>query len=962
MNDDNGDTRSGETRPGDNADDEFGIEPLEGSGAASRPLDMPRKADLTGSDQARRARPVRPAPEIEQTKKPAAAPRIPAARGILGALARPTSQAHPLPRARAGSEPRPVTGARPTDEPEPRSARPASPHPLARLRLGESGAGRPKIGLPGFGGLGRRPPGDGAGTPRRPGVGLPRLALPSLRIVFGLTGVVATVAVVASLLMTLPNNPAAPASTGSVYHITWRSATKPPDIKFDFGPYFTSFGDRLLMLGTKGSTTTSATTTVWSSDDGSTWSQVSGADAFEISGRRFAAQGLSDDGNGGLVVVGNSFGSSPTDVAATAWRSRDGKTWVPAQVDSGAGQEMIGGATTNSEAVVTAGNGVVWFSPDGQRWTASVLPGAQNYIPRAVGSWDGGFAIVELWNGDGPRRSAVWYSATGRDWSQGATLDGFDARGIAGLGGRIVAVGSDTGATAEGLAVSWTSTDGKTWVKATAPSEQPQTAMDGVTAVDGSFVAVGSADKNLTGTATQGTQPGLSVWASDDGMSWQPISSASLPLAHGRMAAVAGRVVVVGTTSAGQGVLAGDVTLGPARTPTPGPSAPVEFALSLKAGDSPMIVDVGASDTLGPVAATDTKFLTFITQPGGTSIWSSDNGSLWVQELRPDALVTPTNTGRPVVLQAISDGGGGVIAIGRVTSSSGDTGTIWRLPKGGQWHQASLADPPPPEFSSIAAGSGGFVAASDKAGGSPLMYSTDGETWNAATISVADGYTLTVGAYKSGFVATGSDSNRQGVSTAWTSPDGVTWTMRTDWHLPANVTQIFGIGNGLVAITNGSGIAPTPSASAPASASASGLASASGSASASASVTPTAKPTLKPTAKPTPTAPPSGTVPSSWWWSSTGVKWQPSGLKTTGGNWAIVNGQILALDVPLKLTNNWTAWSSSDGKSWQRPASPALSFGGSTSCRIAWTPSQIVLVGWEAKGQLKDYFGSFSSQ
>jgi hypothetical protein len=188
--------------------------------------------------------------------------------------------------------------------------------------------------------------------------------------------------------------------------------------------------------------------------------------------------------------------------------------------------------------------------------------------------------------------------------------------------------------------------------------------------------------------------------------------------------------------------------------------------------------------------------------------------------------------------------------------------------------------------------------------------------------------------------------------------------MRTDWHLPVNVTQIFGIGNGLVAITNGSGVAPTssanPSASAPAPASA--PASASGSASASASVTPTAKPTLKPTAKPTPTAPPSGTVPSSWWWSSTGVKWQPSGLKTTGGNWAIVNGQILALDVPLKLTNNWTAWSSSDGKSWQRPASPALSFGGSTSCRIAWTPSQIVLVGWEAKGQLKDYFGSFSSQ
>jgi hypothetical protein len=955
LNDNHGDIQPGDIQPGDNADD---------GSAASRPLDMPRKADLARSDQARRSRPVRPAPEIEGSASKSVAPRVSAARGILGRLTRPASQAHPLPQPRAGSESRPATGETPTDEPAPTSPRLVSPHPLAKLRLGESGAARPKIGLPGFGGLGRRPPVEKGATTRRPGLGLPRRGLPSIRIVFGVTGIVATVAVVASLLMTLPNNPAAPAATGSVYRINWRSATKPPDIKFDFGPYFTSFGDRLLMLGTKGSTTTSSTTTVWSSDDGSTWSQVSGPGAFEMSGRRFAAQGFSDDGTGGLVVVGNSFGSSPTDVAATAWRSRDGKTWVPAQVDSSAGQEMIGGATTNSGAVVTAGNGVVWFSPDGQRWTPTVLPGAQNYIPRAVGSWDGGFAIVELWNGNGPRHSSVWYSTTGQDWSQGATLDGFDARGIAGLGGRIVAVGSDTGATAEGLAVSWTSTDGKTWAKATAPSEQPQTAMDGVTAVDGSFVAVGSADKNLTGTATQGTQPGLSVWVSDDGMSWQPIGSASQPLAHGRMAAVAGRVVVVGTTSDGQGVLAGDVTLGPARTPTPGPSAPLEFALSLKAGDSPMIVDVGASDTLGPVAATDSKFLTFITQPAGTSIWSSDNGSLWAQELGPDALVTPTNTGRPVVLQAISDGSGGVIAIGRVTSASGDTGTIWRLPKGGKWHQATLNDPPPPEFSSITAGSGGFVAASDKAGGSPLMYSTDGETWNAATITVADGYTLTVGTYKSGFVATGSDSTRQGVSTAWTSPDGLVWTMRTDWHLPVNVTQIFGIGNGLVAITNGSGVAPTPSASAQAStpASAPASASASGSPSASASVQPTAKPTLKPTAKPTPTAAPSGTLPSSWWWSSTGVKWQLSGLKTTGGNWAIVNGQILAFDVPLKLTNNWTAWSSSDGKSWQRPVSPALSFGGSPSCRIAWTPSQIVLVGWEAKGQLKDYFGSFASQ
>ncbi len=771
-----------ETQRDGNADDGSGSEPLERPGAVPQQLELPRTADLSRPDQARRTRPVAPhrirLAEARHGDRPAPSP--PTNRGRPGAACRRTrwpgcGSASPMPRSRR-------SGFRAW------AAWAAGLPPGVPSRTGPASA--------------------------RPGLARPRLRLPSIRTAFALTGIAATLVIVASLLMTLPNNPVAPAATGSIYQISWRSAAKPPDAKFEFGPYFTSFGDSLLMLGTRGSTTT-----VWSSADGSTWSQVSDSGAFEVSGRRFVAQGFSDDGSGGLVAVGNSFGSSPTDVAATAWRSRDGKSWAPAQVDSASGQEMIGGAVTRSGGMVTAGNGVAWFSSDGgQRWTASVLPGAQNYIPRVVGSWDGGYAIVELWNGDGAPHSTVWYSTTGRDWLQGASLDGFDARGIAGLGGRIVAVGSDTGASAEGLAASWASTDGKTWVKATAASDQPQTAMDGVTAVDGSFVAVGAADASLSGTASQGPQPGLSVWVSDDGLSWLPIASGPQPIAHGRMATVAGRVVVVGGLGTGQGVLAGDVTLGPNRTPTPGPSAPAEFALSVKAGDSPMIVDVGPADTLGPVVATGTKFLTFVTQPAGTSIWSSDNGSLWAQEFRPDALVTPENTGRPVVLQAIGDGNGGVIAIGRVTSASGDTGTIWHLPKDGKWQQATMSDPAPPEFSSIAAGPGGFVAASDKAGGSPLMYSTDGQTWNAATISVADGYTLTVGTYKSGFVATGNDPTRAGISTAWISPDGVTWTMRPDWHLPVNVTQVFGIGNGLVAITSGSGVAPAASPSAPASA------------------------------------------------------------------------------------------------------------------------------------------------
>ena len=97
----------------------------------------------------------------------------------------------------------------------------------------------------------------------------------------------------------------------------------------DFGPYFTTLDNELLMLGTVTRRRRRHSTTVWATSDGSTWTQRSDSGSFAIDGRRFVAQGLSDDGQGGLVVVGNSLGSSPTDVVASAWHSLDGSAWTP---------------------------------------------------------------------------------------------------------------------------------------------------------------------------------------------------------------------------------------------------------------------------------------------------------------------------------------------------------------------------------------------------------------------------------------------------------------------------------------------------------------------------------------------------------------------------------------------------------------------------------------------------------
>lgn len=943
--------RDVEAGPGDDhqmeLEDELFAQPAE-----EKRIVIPKKADVSRSGQARRVQPSR-------STKLQAAPLV----RSTGSNRRPVVQAHPF------SDPQQDELTHEVEEPTAAPIRLGGPHPLSKLRHESS---RRELGRPlGLGGRARpRSGGTGRGDPwARRG---PRLGLPSMRGLFGFAGLTATVAAVTALIVTLPSQPTGPAATGSVYGITWQSAARPPVPRIDFGPYFTTLDRDLLMLGTVSSTAdnvVSSTTRVWSTSDGSTWTERSASGSFSIEGRRFVAQGLSDDGQGGLVAVGNSIGSSPTDVDASAWRSRDGSSWTPMAVEAGKGQEMVAGSVSRSGAVVTAGNGVAWLCTDGRTWSAQVLPGAAtaagSYTPRAIGSWSGGFVIIGLWTGDGPTRSAAWFSATGRDWQQAKTsLDGFDTHGIAGVNDAVVAVGSDLGDSAPGLAASWSSLDGSTWTKVTAPAERPNVAMDGVASVDGALVAFGAPPPSTTSAAASAgpTLPGSTpvpadaeiLWVSESGFDWLPITSTAAPLTHARMTTIGSRIFMIGGSSDGLSAVSGDLVLGAARPPASQSAPPANYALSLQVGNSPMIADVNKDFSLGPITTSKDRFLVFATGPTGTSIYSSPDGSLWSRETQPSGL-TPTGgvTGRPVVLQAVPDGQGGIVAVGKVTNSSGDNGMIWHKTQSGAWKQSQFQDDTPPEFSSITAGPGGFVVSSGQAGGSQIMYSTDkGDTWQASSIAVGEGFALTVATYRYGYVAVGTDPARQGATTAWTSPDGRTWTIRTDWHLPPKVSALFGMGNSLVAaaatappVAPGSSALPSGSA---------GTASAAPSSSASATASP--KVTPKPAATPVP-AP----TTTTWWWSTTGLVWQQSGLVTSGGNMAVIDNQILVFDAPAK-SGDWTAWTSSDGKNWRQPAGEPVNFAGSRTCGIAALGGRLVIVGWEGPGALKDYMGKFSSQ
>ena len=997
--------RDVEAQPGDNDQTELEGESLERS-AEPKPLVMPQKADITKSDQARRksdqARRAQPprAPAPKATKSAS----TPAAR-LLAPLRRTTGTIRPTTQARPNADPAPTEMIERDEASTPPPVRLSSPHPLSRLRLQDRGRnlGR-SLGLGGPAAPSRGAPRAGDRWTRRPA----RSGRPTLRALFGFAGLTATVAVVSALLMTLPNQPSGATPSGAVYGVVWGKAASAPLSRIDFGPYFTSLDKELLMVGTTNSTDKNknvvSTTTVWATTTGSTWTQLSGSGAFGIDGRRFVAQGASDDGQGGLVVVGNSVGSSPTDVVATAWHSRDGVAWTPMSVDSARGQEMVAGAVSRSGVVVAAGNGVAWVCTDGRTWTSVVLPGftatGGTYTMSAVGSWSGGFVIIGLWNGTGAVRSTAWYSPNGHDWSRAKTsLDGFYVRGIASLGGRIVVVGSDLSATAPGLAASWSSPDGSSWIKSTAPTDLSTVSMDSVLHVGASLVAFGAPTQN---TATTGVQPGPTLpgstpkpavtevmWVSDDGIEWVPVSNTAAPLQMARVAAIGNRVIMVGGSGSPVAEVSGSVVIGPPRAHASRSAPPADFAVNVQVGNSPMINDVTKEYTLGPVTNSSNLFYLFATGPTGTTIFNSGDGYLWSEETGSDGLTKyvvaappiasssakavsasashpaspatsagstgvpsqPVVTGRPVVLRAVPDGKGGIIAVGKVTNSDGDNGMIWHMTKAGVWQQVQFVDDVPPDFSSIAVGSGVFVASSDEAGGSSIMYSTDGNTWRASAISVGKGFALTVATYRYGFVAVGTDAARQGATTAWTSPDGRTWTLRSDWHLPANVTSLFGMGSALVATAKTA--APASAATATPSVLATGSRT---------SAKPSAKASVKPSAKPSASSAASVTS-TTWWWSATGVSWQKSGLQTTSASWSVVDGQILLFDPPaVNAADNWTAWSSADGKNWQHPSSSPVSFAGSKSCTIAWRNDLVVVVGWEAPGQLKDFTGNLTSQ
>jgi hypothetical protein len=313
------------------------------------------------------------------------------------------------------------------------------------------------------------------------------------------------------------------------------------------GPYLASVGSRLYMVATSNAADGTESTVVRSSSDGETWEQVSEPGAFANGGPRFFAQGISGDGQGGLIVVGGVSGDKTETTLPTAWHSTDGRTWTKAQVAAPALARMAAVAAQPG-AIVAIGDWRVpvpggaadqtvnqmyaWFSPDGNAWSQVVLPDSSGYAPMAITAWEGGFAAIAQSDGL-VLSSSVWTSADGRTWEKAAQdFVGFGPTAITALGGRVVAVGDyldPQGSVGSLVPTSWSSADGRTWAKATAAARQKATGFGDVTVVGDSLVAIG---ENFMGqgwspvglggpTGTPAPAPAANVWVSSDGLTWK---------------------------------------------------------------------------------------------------------------------------------------------------------------------------------------------------------------------------------------------------------------------------------------------------------------------------------------------------------------------------------------------------------------------------------------------------------
>jgi hypothetical protein len=287
-------------------------------------------------------------------------------------------------------------------------------------------------------------------------------------------------------------------------------------------------------------------------------------------------------------------------------------------------------------------------------------------------------------------------------------------------------------------------------------------------------------------TASYTTDTRAVVWRSDDGLTWalEP-NQPAFAIGHMTAAATDGtRIVVVGDRSENSTQYPGSAEPHLAAwTSTDGRTWRVATDITPNLGWFTSVTAMPA----GGFLAASRPYL----EESGPTLWESSDGLTWSVLAQPAHLgIGEINAVRATSLGvfALGDSPGPLLADGTYAPN---VGAVWRLTGSGLWVRVSSDGLAEGQIADLAEAHGVLVAIGTDGTSEhgAAWWSSDGQTWTrtgAAAFTGDKNSPTVVVATPRGFVALGTFGRTAGEQAepslfrAWTSPDGVTWSVARD--------------------------------------------------------------------------------------------------------------------------------------------------------------------------------------
>jgi hypothetical protein len=274
----------------------------------------------------------------------------------------------------------------------------------------------------------------------------------------------------------------------------------------------------------------------WLSRDGRAWTELPASTfGFDATTGDTLFNGATACGDRVLVEIDHVTPDGSGTV--TLWSSSDGTTWTQTSFHNDSRGTLVAHgsvAVADTETGGGAANGTALLvSTDCATWQRVSLPGpaVAQITDLAVNAT--GFVAVG-WSGDQASTTAkplAWYSTDGQQWSAAAITGGHTGEGFfqvsAGAGG-LIALSTTPGLT-PGTERFWSSSDGRTWAVSTADPFGTVQQGEGVGSPAGSFVGDGNRllAYGRPGTSANDDSPGQNEYfVSADGVHWAKLAIA----------------------------------------------------------------------------------------------------------------------------------------------------------------------------------------------------------------------------------------------------------------------------------------------------------------------------------------------------------------------------------------------------------------------------------------------------